>query len=165
MTENELYHYGVKGMKWGVRRDTRILTNHRYNSTVRRLENEYAFGRIDSKQYHQGLKDAKTVKKQSIDAVKNSFKNATSDKERDQLRKNIANATLYEVPNATIKRGAAAANQLLGAMNVASVASTAANAALINPAFAGAYLGAGAVAIAAESGWRYATQRYLDKKS
>lgn len=165
MTNSELCHYGVKGMKWGVRRDTRILANHRYNKTVRRLENEYAFGMIGSNQYYKGLKDARTVKKETIASVKKRFEEAGSDAERTKMAKDISKMTASEVPNAKIKRGAAMVNQALGVVNVAGVLGTAANAALINPAFAGAYLSAGVVGIAAEAGWRYMTQRYLDEKS
>lgn len=165
MNQNELYHYGVKGMKWGVRRDTRILANHRHNTAVRRLEAEYAFGKIGTEQYRRGLKDAKSIKKQTMSDAKKRFDNASDDMERVKMANDISKMTINEVPNANIKRGAAAVNQALGIVNIASVASTAANAAIVNPAFASAYLGAGAVAVAAEVGWRYMTQRYLDKKS
>lgn len=165
MENNELYHYGVKGMKWGVRRDARILANHRHNVAVTRLENEYMSGKIGSKQYRQGLANAKAAKKQTLSSMKDAYKNAKSDEERASIGKSITEMTTKEIPNSKIKRGAAVANQLLGTANIASVAGTAVNAALINPAFAGAYIGASTVAIAAETGWRYVTRRYLDGKS
>ena len=51
MMNNELYHYGVPGMKWGVRRDTRIIANHRRNVEVGKLKERYRAGKITKQQY------------------------------------------------------------------------------------------------------------------
>lgn len=162
---DELYHYGVKGMKWGVRRDARILANHRYNDASNRLKSEYVRGNINTSQYINAMESVKKHKKQLIADVNTKFKNASSKEERKALQKSVAKATSSEVPNATIKRGAAVVNQIIGASNIAGVASVAATSALYNPAFAGAYLSAGAVAVAAEAGWRYLIRYGLDEYS
>lgn len=162
---NELYHYGVKGMKWGVRRDARILANHRYNTASNRLKYEYIRGNINTNQYVNAMDSAKKNKKQLMADVNTRFKNASSKEEQKSIHRDIFNATSKEVPNSTIKRGAAVANQIMGAVNVANIASATAAASLYNPAFAGAYLGAGTVAVAAEAGWRYLIRYGLDEYS
>lgn len=44
--ENEvtIYHYGVKGMKWGVRRDFRVLANNRRNKAIKEAKRDYNLG-------------------------------------------------------------------------------------------------------------------------
>ena len=163
--DNELYHYGVKGMKWGVRRDARILANHRYNVTSNRLKTDYVLGRINTEQYVTSMDYAKKNKKRLMTDANERFKNATNNDERKAIKNDISKMTTSEVPHATLKRGAAVANQILGAVSVANIAGAAAGTALYNPAFAGAYLSAGAVAVAAEAGWRYLIRSGLDEYS
>lgn len=40
MYENELYHYGIKGMKWGVRRDKNSYKSTSIKSALARRSNE-----------------------------------------------------------------------------------------------------------------------------
>lgn len=161
--ENEIYHYGVPGMKWGVRRDTRILANHRRNVEVRQLKDKYRSGKMTKEQYSSAVKGADAKKKKYMTDVENQFRNAKNDAERNKLGENISKKTVKEVPNATVKRGVAVANQLFGTYNIGSTAVTTAGLAIANPAFAAAYLGAGAVTVAAEAGYRYVTRKLLDK--
>lgn len=159
----EIYHYGVPGMKWGVRRDTRILANHRRNVEVRQLKDKYRSGDMSKEQYSSAVKGANAKKKKYMSDIENQFRNAKNDAERDKLGENISKKTVKEVPNVTIKRGIAVANQLIGAYNISGTAITTAGLAIANPAFAAAYLGAGAVSVAAEAGYRYVTRKVLDK--
>lgn len=165
MTEQELYHYGVPGMKWGVRRDTRIIANHRRNVEVRRHKDRYKSGKITKEQYAAAKRKANFGKKKYLEDVEIQFRRAKNESERERLGENIKNTAVKEVPNIKVKRGLAVANQLLGAYGVAGSAYTAVGMAAINPAFAAAYVGAGAVSVAAEAGSRYINRLFLDKIS
>lgn len=165
MTEQELYHYGVPGMKWGVRRDTRILANHRRNIEVDQLKEQYRSGRITREQYKDSIRKVNLRKKKYMSDVENKFRNAKDAAERDKLGKDISNAAVKEVPDIKVKRGLAVVNQLFGAANIGNAAYTTLGLAAINPAFAGAYIGAGIVTAAAETGFRYVTRSILDKTS
>lgn len=165
MMSNELYHYGVPGMKWGVRRDTRILANHRRNVEADRLKERYRSGRITRQQYKDSIRKVNLRKKKYMSDVENKFRNAKSDSEREKLGEDISNTAVKEVPNIKIKRGLAVANQLMGTISVGNAAYTSLTLAAINPAFAAAYVGAGVVTAAAETGYRYLTRSILDKTS
>jgi hypothetical protein len=162
---DELYHYGVPGMKWGVRRDTRILANHRRNVEAGRLKEYYRSGMITKQQYKDSIRSVNLRKKKYMSDVENKFRNAKSDAERTKLGNDITITAVKEVPNITIKRGLAVANNLLGAANIASTSYTTLGLAAFNPAFATAYIGAGVVSVAAEAGYRYVTRSLLDKTS
>lgn len=165
MVNDELYHYGVPGMKWGVRRDTRILANHRRNTEADILKEQYRSGKITKRQYKDSIRKVNLRKKQYMSDVENKFRNAKSDSERARLGENISNTAVKEVPNITVKRGLAVANQLFGTASIGSTAYTTLGLAAINPAFATAYIGAGVVSAAAEAGFRYVTRSLLDKSS
>lgn len=162
---NEIYHYGVPGMKWGVRRDTRILANHRRNVSADQLKEQYRSGKITKQQYKDSIHKVNLRKKQYMRDVENKFRNAKSDNERTRLGEDISNTAVKEVPNITVKRGLAVANQLFGTASIGSTAYTTLGLAVINPAFATAYIGAGVVTAAAETGFRYVTRSLLDKSS
>lgn len=162
---DELYHYGVPGMKWGVRRDTRILANHRRNTEAGQLKEQYRSGKITKQEYKDSIQKVNLRKKQYISDIENKFRNAKNDSERTKLGENISNTAVKEVPNITVKRGLAVANQILGTASIGSTAYTTVGLAAFNPAFAAAYIGAGVVSAAAEAGFRYVTRSVLDKNS
>lgn len=164
-TNGELYHYGVKGMKWGVRRDARLLTKGRRNRQVRAANEAYRSGKIDKKTRDKQIDSARKRQKSEMADIKKKFANAKTDAERERLRQELCKKTLKEIPNANIKRGASMANALLGGINAASTVGTTAVFAAANPAFAAAYVGAGIVGVAAEAGARYVAQLGLDKLS
>lgn len=165
MNEQELYHYGVPGMKWGVRRDARILANHRRNVEVSYQKKRYKAGIITKEQYVAAKRKANVGKKKYLSDVENQFRNAKDRDEREKLGERISNTAVKEVPNINVKRGLAVANQILGTYSVGTTAYTSIGMAAINPAFAAAYLGAGIVATAAEAGARYVNRALLDRAS
>lgn len=161
----ELYHYGVKGMKWGVRRDARILANHRRNEQVKRAAEDRKSGKISAEQYKEMKRVANAKKKKWLANVESAYTRSGSDKERAALDKSITEATLREVPKASVKRGAASVNRVFGIYNSVTLGTTAFALAAANPAFAGAAVGAAVVGVAAEKGYRYVVQLGLDKMS
>lgn len=163
--DNELYHYGVPGMKWGIRRDTRILANHRRNVEVKWQKERYKSGSITKEQYRAARYKANAGKKKYMTDIENKFRKAKSDYDREILGEKISQTALREVPNIKLKRGVAAVNQLFGVASVGGIAYTSLTMAAVNPAFAAAYLGAGVVTAAAEVGRRYVNRAILDKTS
>ena len=74
--DGELHHYGVKGMKWGVRRDYRVLANHRRNQAVRDAKKDYREGKISKSDRKEAIKKAKNYTKDFKKETKAQFKNA-----------------------------------------------------------------------------------------
>lgn len=163
--DGELYHYGVKGMKWGVRRDARLLTKGRRNQQVRGAREAYKSGKISKATRDKRIEEARNRQKAEMADIKKKFANAKNDSERDRLSQELYKKTLKEIPNAGIKRGAATVNALFGVANTASLGLSTYAMLAINPAFAGAAIAAGAVGVAAEAGHRYLIQLGLDKLS
>lgn len=54
----ELYHHGVKGQKWGVRRDKKVLASQRKNAV---------FSRDAIKLYNQNIKTKEAMRKRTKD--------------------------------------------------------------------------------------------------
>lgn len=130
----ELYHYGVLGMKWGVRRNARLLANHQRNAKVNDIKKQYRLGVISKEQKRRGIKEANIQKKKDLTSIKLEIKNAKNKKEYNDIKKRIALRTVNEVPHSTIKKGATIANKLIHGASIVGTIATGTAAASVSAA-------------------------------
>ena len=161
----ELYHYGVKGMKWGVRRDFRVLASHRQNEARRRVKNDYEAGKITKAEKRQGLREAKRTKKTLKAEMKSQFKNAKTREERKALNYKIKEQTISEVRHRGIKKGATTVNRLLTVGTVGSAAVGAAVGVAAMPAMAPLAVASLAGTVAVNAGRQKLVQWGIDRLS
>lgn len=159
----ELQHYGVPGMRWGVRKDIQLIANRRRNSSVREAKARYKTGQISKETRDARIKQANAKKKTDMDSM--TKKVAKSMKDYDSMVKaerDIAKTAAKEVPNHKVKKGAAFALDVVSGYRIGGMAvTTAIGIGTANPIVTLA----GAAGLAAEAGARYVAGIGLDKLS
>ena len=73
-SDEELLHYGVRGMKWGIRRDVRVLANHRRNQAVKDARNKYHSGKITNEKKRSAIRKANFEKKKYMSDMNETLK-------------------------------------------------------------------------------------------
>ena len=97
MNDNELYHYGVLGMRWGVRRKRPTLTKRRPSYRVR------------TKNWSSDAKEASMLKRKKVNEMSNSELRKLN--ERMQLEQNYS-----RLNPSTIQKGIAVAGTTIAVM-------------------------------------------------
>lgn len=162
---DELYHHGVLGMKWGIRRNSRVLANHRRNDAVRSIKNDYDLGKI-TKDKKRSL--IKIENKKKLDFIKKDYKYSRTTKDEGALRKRynaVAKETQSEVKGARLKKDLRAINVGAMGLGVTKIGAATVSLALGNPLLAGAVLTSGAINTAATVGLSKLVQYGLNKAS
>lgn len=163
--DGELYHYGVKGMKWGVRRDARVLANHRRNEGIREAKRDYRNGKISKSERNEAIKKAKNYKKDYKKELKNQFKNAKNREERRELNKQITKQTKDEVRLRGLKKGATTLNKVTTVAMISGTTVAVGAAFVASPAIGPLALGAYGANVAANLGRQWLTQKFIDRVS
>lgn len=158
---DELMHYGVLGMKWGVRRNVRLLANRRRNESVQKIKADYKSGKITRNQKKAKIKKANTTKSSYITETKAKFKSIDNKQDYKKAKNTIAMQTISEVSHPTLKKGATTVNKFLGGSHaLGTFASGVATASVLGPV--GLAVGAGGAA--AEIGAHYLIQKGIIDK-
>lgn len=165
VNNDELMHYGVLGMKWGVRRNARILAAHNRNSAIKAIQRQRKTGEISKSESRLAVKKAKknfkTERRQLVKSV-NSKDSA----------KSLKSKTISEVKHSTLKKGMHTINHILTAASVitegSSMAIAVGTSAALGPAgaaFGTLALTANAVAAAGSIGTKYLVDHAIDSFS
>ena len=106
---NELYHYGVIGQKWGVRR-YQNADGSLTNAGLKKYRKRY-----DDAKYDQILSErSKTINRTSISSIDNYNSNYYAKRSESKIKvllKKIGNKGLSQLDNEVIKEGKIAANK------------------------------------------------------
>lgn len=145
MTENELYHFGVKGMKWGVRRNRSNLGGNGSFRT-RRLQ----------RAVNANNRDVKTLKSAGYNKEAAAVK-AVGDKNRAKLAKSQARDAARNTPEAQARREKIKKAAIIGTAVVGTAL------AAYGTYKASKYLKEKAGKLSYESGKKYANEHFFNK--
>lgn len=116
--DNELQHYGVLGMKWGVRKAKSYssdLNKHRYKQSVKKSKRKLKKGEINRATYNAQKKKFATQRKKAD--ARDTYKLDTLTPEKGKKIKSIYESYKHkaysEIPHYAIKKGAKTAGKIL----------------------------------------------------
>ena len=161
--DDELMHYGVLGMKWGVRRNVNVLSNHRRNQAVKRIKNSYEMGKISKDEKRIQIKNENEKKKEYLRKSKTKLKNMKTEQEVMKYKNSIAKQTINEVPHSRLKKGAITVNKILGGLHVGSNAALGVATAATIPGSAPLAFGVYATSALVEAGAHALVQMGINK--
>lgn len=166
---DELMHYGVKGMKWGVRKDARLLANHTRNQAVKDAKKQYKKGSISKEQKKAAIAKANTTLKSAKKNTKSAYKATRTRDERTQFQKNITSQAKANVSHRRLKRAASTINTATTVWSLSKTAITAGLAFTLATGggigIAGTALAGQGVVAAATIGKQYLVRKGIDKLS
>lgn len=145
MTENELYHFGVKGMKWGVHRNRSNLGGNG-SFRIRRLQ----------RAVNANNRDVKSLKSAGYNKEAAAVK-AVGDKNRAKLAKSQARDTARNTPEAQARREKIKKAAIIGTAVVGTTL------AAYGTYKASKYLKEKAGKLSYESGKKYANEHFFNK--
>ena len=158
--QDELLHYGVKGMKWGVRRDLQALANHRRNVEVSKIKNSDILSKGEKKVL---IREANVNRKKYLKKVKMDYESNDSELAKRNMVKNIRQQAAAEISSKDLKTGARIANNILtGAQIGANIGATVLATAAV-PALGSVALAALAGNTAGAIGRKYLIDMGLDR--
>ena len=159
---NELYHYGVKGMKWGVRNDITSLANNRRHRAIKKIKGEYRKGLISKQQKKNKIKSENIKKKKYIEDTERKFEKSSINKQF-KMESDIHKQAVSEIPNYKIKNGVRRASQILTGYQIGSTSVVGALGMLAAPSLAPLYISSIAGTTAAAIGRDWVVQNITDK--
>lgn len=162
---DELCHYGVKGMRWGVRHDLRLLANNRRNNAVRKVKQQYDMGKITKDQKKTAIQKANLDKKKYLEKTKREFESTTSQRKRYEMENKIASQAIKEVPNRQLKNGARRVNQMFTGYQIGANVAAATLVATSMPALAPMLIASVAGTTAGALGRQWLIDKGIDKLS
>lgn len=119
--QNAIMHYGVRGMKWGVRKDAQLLAERKYNLEKKDLKQQFKLNKIDKTTYKNKKRRAKYEMLSAESRSKSFVKKNKKDAEvLHNKYMELHDKALKEIPNYKIKSGMKTAGRILGRIGTVS---------------------------------------------